>query len=208
MHDSFRKNKALFIVFEGIDGSGKSTQSLKLFNYLKEQGFTVFHGMEPTNGEYGSHIREILKGDEIPSAEKQVELFILDRKENIKNNVQPVLEKQGIVILDRYMYSNMAYQGAMGLSPEFILNKNLAENFPEPNRVYLIDITPETAINRITKRNSQGEQKNDFFEKASFLDKVRNIYLSNQRKNFCVINGDSDEETIFEEIKNDFSHII
>ena len=115
----------VFIVFEGIDGSGKSTQSELLFNYLISNNIDSKLMMEPTNGKWGIKIREILKGNSFPDAEDLLKLFILDRHDDVKTNILPCLKNRQSVIMDRYYYSNAAYQGAMGLSAERILKDKL-----------------------------------------------------------------------------------
>lgn len=105
--------------------------------------------------------------------------------------------------MDRYFYSNAAYQGASGLSPETILEDNKSRGFPVPDRVYLIDITPEEAIRRITKRSNGAPV--DRFEQSSFLETVRRIYLSISDDSFACINGFPDEEEVHRTIVADLT---
>ncbi len=198
------KYKAPFIVFEGIDGSGKSTQAKMLFDFIITQNQKAYLGFEPTDEKWGKQIRDILAGKEFPTAEKMVELFINDRQDDVKRNIKPNLENKTTVILDRYYYSNAAYQGAMGLTADYILQQNKKQNFPEPDCIYLIDITPELALQRISLRNQNAEK--DLFEKSSFLKKVYTIYknISKQHPQFCVIDGSQSIQQIHSAIVSDY----
>src|SRR4030042_5255662 len=156
----------LFIVFEGIDGSGKSTQCDLLFGHAASLGLQAVRLAEPTDGTWGRTIRSMLKTTDMPSAEEQLRLFILDRQDDVKSNILPALNEKKIVIMDRYYYSNAAYQGAAGLAPERIIAENRKMRVPEPDRVYFVDIPPEVAIRRVSGRMSKGTE---VFEQGSFL---------------------------------------
>lgn len=192
----------LFILFEGIDGSGKSTQSILLHQYLNKIGVPAVLLSEPTNGPWGKKIREMLSGSVAPPAEEQHRLFILDREDDICRNVSPALGKGITVVMDRYFYSNAAYQGASGLSSETILNANREKGFPEPDRVYLIDIEPETALKRISLRSGCS----DIFERRSFLDRVRSIYRSLAGERFCVLDGAMSAGDVFSAVLDDLEN--
>ena len=196
-----RLRSPLFIVFEGIDGSGKSTQAAMLGQYLKNKSYACSLMAEPTQGVWGKKIREMLKSGRVPSPEEQMRLFILDREEDAKRNILPALGKGDIVIMDRYYFSNAAYQGAGGIDPQKIIRENIMRGFPSPDRVYLIDIDPDRALDRITGRNNSDEK--EVFEKRSFLKKVRDIYLSMAEGRFSVINGSMVQDNIHREIVSD-----
>ena len=113
------------IVFEGIDGTGKSTQCKEMEVYLNKIGTPVARFREPTDGIWGQKIRKILtvgRGD--VTREEELSWFIEDRREDVKNNIVPALSLNKVVLLDRYYYSTAAYQGALGLAPESILREN------------------------------------------------------------------------------------
>jgi dTMP kinase len=195
------KARPLFIVFEGIDGSGKSTQARRCHRRMAEAGVDSVLLSEPSAGEWGSTIRSMLSSPPAPAPEEQHRLFLLDREDDVRRNVSPALASGTTVIMDRYYFSNAAYQGAAGLPPRGILEDNRAKGFPEPHRVYLIDITPETALARISTRNSGGGM--EVFERGPFLEKVRSIYLDIANETFTVIDGSGDEEVVFRRIAGD-----
>jgi len=193
--------KSFFIVLEGIDGAGKSTQAKLLKDFFLEKNFKVKLFAEPSTGKWGREIRTLLAGDKIPSIEKQLELFLLDREDDVQKNILPSINKEESVILDRYFYSNAAYQGAMGFPYDDILKMNNKKNFPKPDFIFYIDLLPEKALNRINLREGD---KRDIFEKKDFLIKVRNIYLEIEEKadNFFILDGSLSEEKIQKNIQD------
>lgn len=194
--------KGRFIVFEGIDGAGKSTQCSRLYEYICSAGIDAVKLAEPTDGEYGRKIRQSLRSGEPISREEQVELFIKDRSDDYRLNIRPALERGMTIIMDRYFYSNAAYQGMDGLSPREIISMNLEHGFPLPDRVYFIDLPAHTAMERI---RSRGGGDTELFEKESFLAMVRNNFLSLADDSFLVADGSMGEDEIFEIIKKDFT---
>lgn len=194
MTDEKRLKAPLFIVFEGIDGSGKSTQARMLTEFLQGRGCSCVHLVEPTDGTWGKKIREILKSGIAPEPEKQLRLFMLDREDDVARNVKPALNRGEIIIMDRYYFSTAAYQGAGGLDPHMIVRQNRDSGFPAPHRVYFIDLMPEQALERITLRN--GEEGKEIFEKKSFLHNVRRIFLDIADESFVVVDGTLSEKEI------------
>jgi len=184
----------LFIVIEGIDGSGKTTQAKMLFKKLIRRGYRVALLAEPTGSVYGRKIREKLREGNY-TAEELYELFVKDRMLNAKN-IQSLLRWGYIVILDRYYISTIAYQGAQGIPIDRILNDH--KNLPQPDIIIILDIDPVTALGRLKKK--------DTFETREFLERVREIYLRIPEilKNFDgqieVINADRDPEAVGEDI--------
>ncbi|MES0491160.1 MAG: dTMP kinase [Leptospirales bacterium] len=166
-----------FLVVEGIDGSGKSTIAKKIFDELKGAA-ALF--CEPTeNSPHRTRIRAILAGDEgeVDDEKNSVlrRLFLEDRVWNIKNNLEPAIQRSKKVILDRYFFSTAAYQGkdeteARGIAAEYL-------TLPEilmPDVVLYIDIAEETALDRLNARAGHTE----VFEKLEFLKKVHKNYNS------------------------------
>ncbi|HID43629.1 MAG TPA: dTMP kinase [Archaeoglobaceae archaeon] len=158
----------MLIAIEGIDGAGKTSLAKFLEKELQKLGFDVVIFKEPTKSELG---KKIMESSNL-SPEEELELFILDRKYDVENNIRPALEQGKVVIMDRYYYSTMAYQGALGLDINEIRRKN-EEIAPEPGLVIFLDLDPEKAIKRVSKRGRQ-----DRFEDPDYLKKVREIFLS------------------------------
>jgi len=197
------KNK--FIVFEGIDGSGKSTQCSLLYNFIRSENIPVKLLAEPTSGEYGQKIRKMLKSETPLPVEEQIRLFIEDRREDYLLNIKPCMEQGITVVMDRYFYSNAAYQGSADIHPSDIIRRNIENGFPEPDRVYYIDIRADEAMKRITERAGSG--KTELFEKQSFLENVRKNFLSMENTRFLKIDGSRDKDQIFRIIKEDYLNL-
>ena len=164
-------SKAKLIVFEGIDGRGKTTLSNMVLNSLVERNFPIVKFNEPTNFETGIEIRRFLRKEISLTREEQIELFLLDRKDSLEKNVYPNLKKGNHVILDRYFYSMAAYQSDETISPEQILEMNLEREYPKPDLVIYLDINPEISLMRTKRRNT-----NEHFENLETLNKVRAAY--------------------------------
>ncbi len=195
-----------FFVFEGIDGAGKSTQSAKLHALALELNIPVKKLFEPTGGIWGRKIREMLAGSTPLPVEEQIELFIKDREEDYALNIAPSISCGTSIVMDRYFYSNAAYQGSEVITPAQIIEMNLQHGFPIPDRVYFIDLAPVDAMKRIEKRNSSGQR--DLFEKRSFLENVRKNFLEIADKSFLIVDGSRSDEEIFTIIKDDFLNVI
>ncbi|MDK2861740.1 MAG: dTMP kinase [Thermodesulfobacterium sp.] len=166
------KRKGKLIVFEGIDGAGKTTVSKLLVKALEDQGVSVFWGCEPTSqGPYGKVLREKLQQREAHPLEIK-QLFLKDREWNVKNFILPKLKEGAWIVLDRYYLSTLSYQGAQGfdLKSLFIKNETIA---PLPDLVVYLDLTIDEALKRL---NSTRDNLT-FFEKTEFLTKVRENYL-------------------------------
>ncbi|MBP8986700.1 MAG: dTMP kinase [Spirochaetes bacterium] len=190
----------LLIVFEGIDGAGKSTQATLLYAFCRELAKTALL-QEPTNSKWGKSIRKILQGELQATTQQMLDLFIHDRAYDVKHNIKPLLHKGYVVIVDRYFYSTAAYQAGDGNSPHDIVRMNCEKGFPVPDRVYFVDIEPEIALTRIDMRSGNNR---DIFEKLSELTRIRSNYLSIADSSFCIINGNNSKEAIFDAIQKDF----
>ena len=163
------------IDFEGIDGSGKTTQAVMAHAHLLHQGIPVRLLREPTHGLYGKTIRDILSG-RLPrrSPEEELELFVKDRQEDVSENIIPALTGGEVVLIDRYYYSTMAYQGAQGLDVENIRSRNEAFA-PKPDLVLIFLVSVEEGLARIKAVRENGT---DHYEKEAFLGKVDAIFRS------------------------------
>ncbi len=193
----------LFIVFEGIDGAGKSTQATRLYSYCKAIANAVLL-QEPTHSEYGQTLRKMLNGQLKGTRDQLLELFIKDREYDVTTNIEPLLQKGYVVIVDRYFYSTAAYQAGGDLKPDMIVTMNIEKGFPIPDRVYFIDITPDTALQRIQKRSGD---KREIFETLHTLETIRKNYMSIVDERFLIIDGNSkSEDEIFTFILDDFTN--
>lgn len=161
----------LLIVFEGTDGTGKSTQLQLLAKALQKKGFPVVVTREPTEGIYGRQIRELYANRQAVSLEEELNLFLADRQEHVEQLLSPALKSGKIILCDRYYLSTVAYQGAAGLDAEQILARN--DFAPAPDLALLFHAPIQTGIKRITQ--GRGEELNDF-EKEDYLRLVSTIF--------------------------------
>ena len=161
--------RGVFIVFEGIDGSGKSTHIKALAEELRSQGYNALQTSEPSKDRIGNFIRRYAeRNDSRLTPETEALLFAADRFEHVKTVLEPALRRGRIVISDRYLYSSLAYQGAGGLEVDWIREMNRFA--PKPDLGILLDILPEFSLQRVNRRKT-------VFEDSDYLRKVRNIYL-------------------------------
>lgn len=165
----------LFVLFEGIDGSGKSTASRAVEQALTEKGIPAELLFEPTAGETGKRIRTILKSENNPDKELLKELFITDRDFDVTHYIRPALFQQKTVLLDRYYYSNAAYQAESVEEAKAILQANRNRKFPEPDLIFYFEISPDEALRRISGRS---ETPQECFDKKETLEKIDTIYRS------------------------------
>jgi len=162
----------VLLVFEGIDGVGKSTQIRAVSEALRVLGIEVVASKEPTDGPFGRRLRASATTGRLDPAE-ELELFMADRREHVARLILPSLARGAVVILDRYYFSTAAYQGARGLSWEAILAAN-EEFAPEPDLLVWLDLPPDASMERIRAR---GDGANEF-ERANLLEASRRIFAS------------------------------
>ncbi len=167
------KERGVLIVFEGIDGTGKSTQISLLEKFLRQGGWQVSATREPTAGYFGQRIRDLYRNRHNVTPEEECELFLSDRREHVDKCINPALASGKIVLCDRYFLSTAAYQGAAGLDPQMIIERN--QFAPEPDLAFIFEISAEESIRRIT--HSRGEQPNDF-EQLDSLKEVDKLFRS------------------------------
>lgn len=178
-------SQGLFIVIEGIDGTGKSTQSKRLADWFRSRGREVVLSREPTDGPWGKKLRESATTGRL-SAEEELECFLNDRREHVEMSIKPALAEGKVVILDRYYFSTMAYQGARGFDPAEIRLRNEAFA-PRPDLLLILDLSVESAHGRIGAR---GDTTNEF-EQLDTLSRCREIFLSLRDEPFaCVIDAE------------------
>jgi dTMP kinase len=195
--------KYKFITFEGIEGSGKSTQSKKLYEFLLAAKLNVILTREPGGTKASEKIREILIDDEIEKLEAKTELFLnfAARLEHVEKLIKPALAENKIVISDRFFDSTFAYQGsAFGLDSKLIDEvKTMTIGDFAPDITFLIDVPVEHAFARIQNRES-----NNRYEKLGldFHQKVRNgfLKLASENQRIVLIDGTKTPKEVFEKI--------
>jgi dTMP kinase len=196
----------MFIVFEGIDGCGKSTQMLKLADYLfKKNKYThIVLTREPYKKR---EIREILKSNNNPDSEKEklTQLFIQDRREHINDVILPALQRNITVLSDRYKYSTICYQAAQGGNIVELIEKQ--KDMPIPDFVFIIDTPVEIAIDRMMNDLGKRDAVHKFEKSPEFLEKTRQNYLRLQylpKEKIILVDGRKTINEIFDDIKRYF----
>lgn len=204
--------KATFIVFEGIEGVGKSTQVKLLCDFLVSQGKNVVSTREPGGTPQADEIRKCIvrssKGAMLPLTE----LFLIEaaRKEHVEKIIKPQLELADYIICDRYIYSSLAYQGyACGLDLDTVnmLNQLATDNIL-PDQVILLDAEPALGIQRSLNRLAQQkhQQREDRFENEAldFHQKVRQGFLTLAKNNACftTLNANQSIHSLHQDILN------
>lgn len=202
--------KGLFIVLDGLDGSGKSEMTIQLNDYLsKNDIYKVLVTREPTDNKYGKEIRGILASEKDPqiNGQKLLHLFIKDREDHLKNTIIPFLNKlddgANIVICDRYYYSTIAFQATQGL--DIIMLIEINKEFLRPDVAFILDIKPEIALERIKGR------KKEKFEQLEFMNKLREKFLEMPKllnDNIKIIYSSKDKDTVFNEIKKEVDKLL
>ena len=183
----------MFISFEGIDGSGKSTQARMLYEYMHKKSMEVVLTAEPTDGKIGDLMKSLIQGRDVSVDPTTLQLlFIADRSDHVDKFINPNLVSQKNVITDRYLISTIAYGISFDINEQWLKNAN--NIFPYPDYNFIIDVDPSIALGRIGKRNNG----NTYFERKDFLDKIRNNYikLGEEYKNYYILDGNKPEEEV------------
>ena len=188
---TIKLRKGVLIVFEGTDGTGKSTQLQLLSRYLLGKGYPVLTTREPTEGQYGQQIRELYVNRSKYSQEQELELFLADRRQHVHDLLTPALEQGKVILCDRYFLSTAAYQGARGFDPEDILKLN--HFAPDPDLALLFQVPLDTGLKRIT--SGRGEELHDFEQRES-LDQVAAIFSSIKRPYIRLIDSTGSIEEV------------
>ena len=164
-------DRGVFIVFEGLDGAGKTTQVKLLCDRLQQAGYEVVSLKEPTDGAWGQKIRQMARaGRHDVAPETELTWFLEDRRQDVQQNIRPALARGQIVVLDRYYFSTMAYQGARGFDPADIQQCNEAFA-PPPDLLFLLEIPPERGLARLQQARSP-----DHFEQLDYLQRVAHLF--------------------------------
>ncbi len=232
----------LFIVFEGIDGSGKGTQAKKLFSEITKGKFPSLSNvpakltMEPTNGMIGKLIRKYLREEKIVTKEQRALLFAADRLEHLYKTIFPTLNKGGIVISERYVYSTLAYQSCEDIKLEwsYYIDQETIPFFEwlcdinqfaiPPDLTILLDIDPHKSISRFKSDGGNKKRKWDkqeYFEKKLFMlgnirEKYLEIFESKIRykgysfldTNFVIVDASKDPDEVYKRVKEHVNALI
>ena len=183
-----RRHAGLFFTFEGIDGSGKSTQLQRFADYLGRMRLPCVVTREPGGTEMGDRIRRLV----LPRASAgmdpwtEVLLYFASRAQNVSQVILPALEQGRIVLCDRFTDASLAYQGyGRGLDLKFIRQLHrFACGGLQPNLTFVIDIAPEESVHRARHRNTAATEDESRFEEEAlaFHRRVRRGYRSLARR--------------------------
>uniref|UniRef100_A0A7C2FEP1 Probable thymidylate kinase n=1 Tax=Thermosphaera aggregans TaxID=54254 RepID=A0A7C2FEP1_9CREN len=188
-----RLSRGFFIVLEGIDGAGKTTLAKMLIDEFKSRGMQAVYTYEPTD----SLIVRAVKGEYAPYRDAFVDAlaFALDRLIHVKSLILPMLEKGVSVVSDRYFYSSVAYQSAMGAPYEWVMEVN--KHAFKPDLAIYLDIPPELAITRRKGLSSRFPE----FEEVEFLSKVRQYYKRMVSEGLLIeVDATREMQTVYMEV--------
>ena len=186
------QKRGKFIVIEGLDGSGKTTQA-RLIAARLSLSYNAIYTAEPSQGKIGTYIREAcLFGENRLLSTVEALLFAADRIEHVESEIKPALAKGRLVLSDRYVYSSLAYQGSEGLSTAWISEIN--KHALKPDFAVFIDVFPEIVLQRLRRRRS-------VMENLETQRKVREIYLQYVEKGeLSRINGNRSMKEVAEDL--------
>lgn len=192
----------ILVVFDGIDGAGKTTQVRRLEAALSAAGERVLVSKEPTDGVWGAKLRASATTGRLPF-EEELTAFLEDRQEHLGTKVIPALESGAVVILDRYFYSTIAYQGlrAGAILP---IEARIRQNVVAPDVAYLLDVPPSTATARIQLRDGAANH----FERIDDLVQIDRLFhtIAERDGTIVTIDGAKSELAVFESLLHHFIH--
>lgn len=196
--------RGILIVFEGIDGSGKSTQLRRTAALLRARGLDILETGEPTKGLWGRKIREMARTTDRVPRETELAWFIKDRREHMRDVVGPALAAGRVVLCDRSYFSTVAYQGARGFDPATLLADSQAE-FGRPDLVLFFDIDPEDGLARVAARGGEVEP---VFEELNYLERVAEIFRSLEVPERVRIDAARGEEAVAKDVMGAVERIL
>ena len=203
-----RKKKPFFIVFEGIEGCGKSYQSKKLFNNLKKKRINIILTREPGGTKSAELIRNLILKDYFSKNKKEkfdkytdTLLYLAARNEHVKNKIKPALSKKKVVICDRFTDSTLAYQ-VHGKKVDFNFINNIHKKIlfgVKPDIVFILKVSQKISKKRLKKRKTKNRYDN-FTQ--SFYDKAQRSFLKIARKkrNYFILDSSSNDNTLEKKI--------
>ena len=201
--------KGIFITFEGIEGSGKSTQLSMLNKWLTNHDYDVVATREPGGTKIGEKIRELLRSgskDDVFSPRTELMLFEASRAQHMEEIVLPALNKGKIVLCDRFFDSTTVYQGvARAIDTDIVHILNDFSSFEKkPDLTIILDIDVDESMNRLIKRETSKDRIEQ--EDRKFFENVRNGYLNLAQNNerFFVIDGAGEQQKIRDELSKRF----
>lgn len=183
------------IALEGIDGSGKSSQARRLRDALRERGIDAVLFREPGDSPFGDELRRQFREGRTVTPREEAELFIEDRRIDVRDNIDPALAAGKVVLMDRYYFSTMAYQGALGLDVDELRRTNEAFA-PRPDLTLVLDVPPETSSERILA----ARETLDSYEGVEYLGRVREIFLSLCDGDVVRVDATASEDEVADEI--------
>lgn len=202
--------KGIFITFEGIEGSGKSTQLSMLNKWLTNHDYDVVATREPGGTKIGEKIRELLRSgskDDVFSPRTELMLFEASRAQHMEEIVLPALNNGKIVLCDRFFDSTTVYQGvARAIDTDIVHILNDFSSFEKkPDLTIILDIGVDESMNRLIKREISKDRIEQ--EDRKFFENVRNGYLGLAQNNerFFVIDGTGDANSIQQKIRDELS---
>ena len=202
------KKKPFFIVFEGVEGCGKSFQSKKLFNNLKKNSIDAVLTREPGGTKSSELIRNLILKDYFNKNSKEkfdkytdTLLYLAARNEHVKNKIKPALNKKKVVICDRFTDSTIAYQvDGKKVDINFINNihKKILEGI-KPNIVFILKVSSKSSKSRLIKRKTKNRYDN--FAQSFYAKAQRSfIKLSKNKKNYFVLDSSSNNNILEKKI--------
>lgn len=201
----------MFITFEGCEGSGKTTIIKKLEQYFLDQKRKIITTREPGGEKISEEIRKIILNKSNQELTKKAEalLFAASRIQHLHDRIIPYLEKDYIVICDRFIDSSYVYQGiASDLGMNYILKINDFMNKKTmPDITFLLDLDVEVGLGRVKSRGKESQNRIDL-KTVEYHNKVRNAYLALAKKNkkrYIIINANQDSDSIFLEVVDKLS---
>ena len=201
-----------FIAFEGLDGSGKSTQVKSLAEKLEAQGFKIYTTAEPTTSRIGQIIKDIFKHKMEADDRTIAALYAADRLDHLTNKTDGILKKLEdgyTVITDRYYFSSYAYHGTH-MDINWVISANsLSADLLRPDLNIYIDISPEESMRRLNK----GRDSIELYESIENLKKVKEKYfeafeLLRDKEEISVVDGDRSQKEISNDIWKEISRLV
>jgi dTMP kinase len=187
-------NRGRLVALEGLDGCGKSTQATRIADALRATGRDVVLTREPTDGATGRRIRAMARSGERMAPDEELRWFFEDRREHVRDVIEPALAAGRWVLTDRYFLSTVAYQGARGLDWRDILARSERE-FPIPDAVLLFELPVEVGLERARARAGPAEPA---FERSDALTRAAAIFAAVDRPYLRRIDASGDAAAVTE----------